>query len=311
MTSDITPRIPAEPATPYEQASADDLPEGFTRFVREVNGTLIHGVIGGSGEPLVLLHGWPQTWREWRYLLRPLAGLGYTVIAPDLRGTGGSAVTEAGYDKDNQARDMHELLQVLGLTGPVRLVGHDIGGMVAFSYARRYPEQVHRLALVDLAVPGYGLEEIMDPASGGLFHFGLFMTPEAPELLFRGNEKAFLTWWFAKMAAVPEAFPPAEIDIVAASLSRQDALRGGFAHYHRTLLQDGRDNRAWGEAGGRLTMPVLAVGAEHSVGSYLARTLKPVVPGVEEAVIAGSGHYIPDERPEALLAVLTPFLAAA
>ncbi|MFF3663841.1 alpha/beta fold hydrolase [Streptomyces olivochromogenes] len=299
-----TPQTP----TPNEPAFDHDLPEGFTQVVREVNGTLIHSVVGGEGEPVVLLHGWPQTWREWRYMLRPLADLGYTVVAPDLRGTGGSAVTETGYDKDNQARDVHELLQALALTGPVRMVGHDIGGMVAFSYARLYPEQVHKLALVDLAVPGYGLEEIMDPASGGLFHFGLFMTPEAPELLFHGNEKAFLTWWFAKMAANPKAFPPEEVDTIAASLRGPDALRGGFEHY-RTLLQDGRDNRAWGEAGGVLTMPALAVGGEYSVGSYLAQTLRPVVPDVEEAVIAGSGHYIPDELPEDLLAVLTPFLA--
>ncbi|MGX5185408.1 alpha/beta fold hydrolase [Streptomyces avermitilis] len=301
-----TPQTP----TSNEPAFDDDLPEGFTQVVREVNGTLIHSVMGGAGEPVVLLHGWPQTWREWRYMLRPLADLGYIVVAPDLRGTGGSAVTAAGYDKDNQARDVHELLQALGLTGPVRIVGHDIGGMVAFSYARLYPEQVHKLALVDLAVPGYGLEGIMDPASGGLFHFGLFMAPDAPELLFQGNERAFLTWWFAKMAANPKAFPPEEIDTITASLRRPDALRGGFGH-SRTLLQDGRDNRAWGEAGGVLTMPVLAVGGEHSVGSYLAQTLRPVVPDVAEAVIADSGHCIPDEFPEALLAVLAPLLASA
>ncbi|MGW6401301.1 alpha/beta fold hydrolase [Streptomyces sp. NPDC055134] len=294
--------------TPNEPAFSDDLPEGFTQVVQEVNGTLIHSVIGGEGEPLVLLHGWPQTWREWRFMLKPLADLGYTVVAPDLRGTGGSAITEGGYDKDNQARDVHELLQALGLTGPARMVGHDIGGMVAFSYARLYPEQVRKLALVDLAVPGYGLEQIMDPASGGLFHFGFFMTPEAPELLFQGNERAFLAWWFARMAVRQEAFPPEEIDTVAASLREPHALRGGFEHY-RTMLQDGRDNRAWGDAGHVLTMPVLAVGAEHSVGTYLARSLKPVIPGVEEAVIAGSGHYIPDEDPEALLARLVPFLA--
>ncbi|MFH8470870.1 alpha/beta fold hydrolase [Streptomyces sp. NPDC017991] len=135
-----------------------ELPQGFTRVVREVNGTLIHTVTGGAGQPVVLLHGWPQTWREWRHMLQPLADLSYTVVAPDLRGTGDSAVAEAGYDKDNQARDVHELLQVLGLTGPVRMVGHDIGGMVAFSYARLCPEQLYKLALVDLAVPGYGLE---------------------------------------------------------------------------------------------------------------------------------------------------------
>ncbi|MER7789420.1 alpha/beta hydrolase [Streptomyces sp. NPDC097640] len=276
--------------------------------MREVNGTLMHSVMGGTGRPVVLLHGWPQTWRAWRHLLRPLADLGYTVLAPDLRGTGGSAFAETGYAKDDQARDVHQLLQDLGLHGPVRMVGHDIGGMVAFSYARLYPEQVHRLALMDLAVPGYGLEEIMNPAAGGYFHFGLFMTPEAPELLFQGNEQAFLRWWFPRMTTAPGAFPPEEIDRIAASLRDPDTLRGGFEHY-RTLLGDGRANRAWGEAGGVLTMPVLAVGGEHSVGSHLADSLRSVAPRLTEAVIADSGHYIPDERPEALLTAISSFLA--
>ncbi|MFH8470869.1 alpha/beta fold hydrolase [Streptomyces sp. NPDC017991] len=142
----------------------------------------------------------------------------------------------------------------------------------------------------------------MDPASGGLF-----MTPKAPELLFRGNEQAFLQRWFARMAVNSGAFPPEEIDIIAASLRDPDALRGGFEHY-RTLLQDGQVNRAWGEAGGVLNMPVLAVGGGHSVAGYLARTLQPVVPAVQEAMIAGRGHYIADEHPEALIATLAPFM---
>ncbi|GAB7032488.1 alpha/beta hydrolase [Streptomyces sp. NPDC021749] len=276
--------------------------------MREVNGTLMHSVLGGTGPPVVLLPGWPQTWRAWRHLLRPLADLGYTVLAPDLRGTGGSAFAETGYAKDDQAHDVHQLLQDVGLHEPVRMIGHDIGGMVAFSYARLYPEQVHKLVLVDLAVPGYGLEEIMNPATGGLFHFGLFMAPEAPELLLQGNEQAFLRWWFPRMTTAPHAFPPEEIDRIAASLRDPGTLRGGFEHY-RTLLDDGRTNRAWGEGGGILPMPVLAVGGEHSVGSYLADSLRSVAPRLTEAVIADSGHYVPDERPEALFTTLSPFLA--
>lgn len=134
------------------------------------------------------------------------------------------------------------------------------------------------------------------------------MAPEAPELLLQGNERAFLNWWFGRMSATPEAFPSEEIDIITASLGTPEALRGGFGHY-RTMLEDGRTNRAWRDEGGVLQMPVLAIGGEHSVGPYLARSLTSVAPDLTEAVIDGSGHYIPEERSEALLAVLSPFLA--
>ncbi|MFJ8186558.1 alpha/beta fold hydrolase [Streptomyces sp. NPDC096105] len=260
------------------------------------------------GEPVLLLHGWPQTWRSWRHLMRPLADQGYTVIAPDLRGTGDSAHAEGGYSKDNQAKDMRQLLAALGVTGPVRLVGHDIGGMVAFSYARLFPQEVRRLALVELAVPGFGLERAMNPAGGGSFHFGLFMTNEVPELLFEGSERPFFQWWFPRLSAAEGVFTPEEIDAVTASYRGRQALRAGFGHY-RTLLEDGRTNSAWADAGGRLDMPLLAVGGEHNVGTGLADGLRHIAPHVRPSVIEGSGHFPPEERPAALLEELTAFLA--
>ncbi|MFE6331980.1 alpha/beta fold hydrolase [Streptomyces sp. NPDC057798] len=284
-----------------------DLPEGFTGRHITVNGTDLHTVAGGAGEPVLLLHGWPQTWRAWRHLMRPLADQGYTVIVPDLRGTGHSAHADGGYSKDNQAEDMRQLLTALDVAGPVRLVGHDIGGMVAFSFARLFPEQVRSLALIELAVPGFGLERAMDPAGGGSFHFGLFMTPEVPELLLEGSERAFFQWWFPRLSATPGVFTPEEIDAVTATYRGRQALRAGFAHY-RTLLEDGRTNRAWADAGGHLGMPLLAVGGEHNVGTRLADGLRPVAPHVRTAVIEGSGHFPPEERPQALLEELTEFL---
>jgi pimeloyl-ACP methyl ester carboxylesterase len=285
-----------------------ELPEGFTRHQVTVNGTGLHAVTGGAGEPVLLLHGWPQTWRAWRHLMRPLADQGYTVIVPDLRGTGHSARAESGYTKDNQAEDMRQLLVRLGVGGPVRLIGHDIGGMVAFSYARLYPEQVHRLALIDLLVPGFGLEKAMDPATGGSFHFGLFMAREVPELLFQSNERAFFHWWFPRLSATPGVFTPEEIDATTASYRGHDALRSGFEHY-RTLREDAETNRAWADSGHRLGVPLLAVGGQHNAGARLAGSLRPVAPDLRAAVIEGSGHFVPDERPDALLDVLTPFLA--
>ncbi|WP_433432676.1 alpha/beta fold hydrolase [Nonomuraea sp. CA-141351] len=202
---------------------------------------------------------------------------------------------------------MRALLHRLGITGKVRLVGHDIGGMVAFAYARRHPQEVARLALVELALPGLGLERAMNPATGGSFHFGLFMTSEVPELLLGGTEHAFLTWWFNRLAHVTAAFPPEEITAITASYTGREALRASFGHY-RTLLQDGRVNQAWAEGGAGLPMPVLAVGGEHNAGNRLAEALRPIAPHLSAAAIKDSGHFVPDERPEDFAQQLIAFL---
>jgi pimeloyl-ACP methyl ester carboxylesterase len=293
---------------------ADMLPVGFARRSAEVNGTQLVYTIGGQGPPVLLLHGWPQTSWAWRDVLQPLAALGYTVIAPDLRGLGRSAHAEGGYEKDNQAEDMRELLLGLGLGPQVRVVGHDIGGMVAFSYARLHPTEVERLVLIELAVPGFGLEQAMDVAKGGRWHFGLFMTPEVPELLFEGHERVFFEWWFSHMSRSPTAptsdhspFTPDVIDVITQAYTGREALSSGFEHY-RTLLADGKVNRAWADAGGRLDMPVLAIGGAFAVRSALADGVRPAAPNLEAAVIEGSGHFVAEERPDELMERLSVFL---
>lgn len=185
------------------QPGGETVPPGFHRHSAEVNGTTLSYLIGGAGPPLLLLHGWPQTCLAWRDVLAPLAAAGYTVIAPDIRGTGQSGRASAGYDKDNQAEDMRALLRHVGVGPRVRVVGHDLGGMIAFSYARGYPGEVVNLTLIELAVPGFGLEDAMDVAHGGRWHFGLFMTREYPDMLLDGHEDAFFTRWFAALAGRP------------------------------------------------------------------------------------------------------------
>ncbi|MEV0276946.1 alpha/beta hydrolase [Streptomyces sp. NPDC050610] len=285
----------------------DTLPPGFTRREARVNGTTLSYLIGGDGAPLVLLHGWPQTALAWRHVLAPLARLGFTVVAPDLRGLGRSARARSGYEKDTQADDLRRLLESLRLSRDVRLVGHDIGGMVAFSYARRFPGVVERLVLAELAVPGLGLEQAMDVAAGGRWHFGLFMAPEVPELLFSGHEHAFFTWWFAHLAGTPGAIGTADVAAVTRAYSGAESLRCGFEHY-RTLLADGQVNRTWYEEGGRLTMPVLALGGELGAGTRLADALRPAVPGVIAGVVPRSGHFVAEEDPGSFLEILVPFL---
>ncbi|WP_033296220.1 alpha/beta fold hydrolase [Amycolatopsis jejuensis] len=285
----------------------ETLPEGFARRSAEVNGTTLSYLAGGEGDPLVLLHGWPQTARAWLRVLEPLAREGFSVVAPDLRGLGESARARSGYDKDNQAEDVYALLGSLGLDHRVHIVGHDIGAMVAFAYARRHPESVERLVLADVAIPGLGLERAMDVANGGRWHFGLFMTPEMPELLFAGHEHEFFRKWFSDLSATPGAIDEETIAEIARSYSGVESLRAGFEHY-RTLLADGEVNRTWFENGGRLTMPVLAIGGEHGAGTRLAAGVRPAVPGVVPAVVAGSGHFVAEEDPAEFLSILVPFL---
>lgn len=147
---------------------------GFTHRYAEVNGVRLHYVIGGSGPAVLLIHGWPFTWVEWRAVMPLLAGAGFTVIAPDLRGSGDSGRPAGRYTKREEAEDLHQLVAggEFGEFGEVSVVGTDFGTMVAHAYAAAYPDEVARLVLSEAFLPGFGLEDHMNPATGGSWHFG-------------------------------------------------------------------------------------------------------------------------------------------
>jgi len=270
----------------------------------DVNGTRLCYIRGGSGDPIVLLHGWPQTWWSWRHVLPALGARGRTVIAPDLRGLGGSAKSVDGYEKANQAEDIRALVRALGFDR-VDLVGHDIGGMVAYAYACAHTDEVRRLALVDLLLPALGLEPFMDPAHGGSFHFGFFMVPGLAEMLIEGREDAFFAWWFLHMLGRPDAMTPNEIEHYARIYSGREALAAGFAHY-RTLLADIEHDRPFASI--PLPMPVLTIAGGESVGEKLAVGLRPAAGNLRSVVLPGCGHFVSEERPHELAALLVEFL---
>ncbi|MEE4596669.1 alpha/beta hydrolase [Streptomyces sp. DSM 41524] len=279
------------------------LPEGFKIQRIATNGTTLSVAVGGSGPVLVLLHGWPQTSRAWARVMPALAAT-HTVVVPDLRGTGASDRPEDGYTKVNQARDMRGTLAALGLSGPVSVAGHDIGSMVALGWAAAHPEDVSHLILVDSILPGFGLEEAMNVAEGGMWHFGFFMTPHVPEMLFDGHELEFFTATFTAMSN-PGTFSPEDLSAYAEEYAGRERLRGGFEHY-RTLLEDGRENRAL-LAGRKLLMPVLAIGTTHS-GTATADALLPVADNVHSAV-ARTGHFVAEEDPDWFTKTVTEFIA--
>ena len=266
---------------------------GFRHAYADVNGTRLHYVIGGNGPAVVLLHGWPYTWAVWRKLLPLLAEAGYTAIAPDLRGLGDSSKTEDGYAKTNVARDVYELVQQLGHS-EINLLGMDLGAMVAYAYAASYPTQVRRLVLAESLLPGFGLEELMNPATGGFWHFGFHMQVEVATMLTAGKEAAYLLPTLTVMSTTADAAAVAE-KLFLPYYAAPGGMRAGFRHYE-PLVTDGQENRARFTA--KLPMPVLVLNGEHGLPQApLLAGSNQVAATVTADLVPASGHTFAQDNP--------------
>ena len=288
----VDPIAPAQP------------PEGFQSAFATVNGVRLHYVSGGSGDLVVLLHGWPQTWYEWHRIMPDLAAQ-YTVVAPDLRGGGDSdkpVPDEAGYSKRLLAQDIHALVTELGFDRAI-IVGHDIGMMVAYAYAAQYPDEVRGLVMMDAPLPGVEpvwSEILKNPLS---WHFGFHAEVELASSLVAGQEREYLTAFYAKFGNI-DAFTDDEINEYVRVYSDPDAMRGGFEWY-RGFAIDEVDNATF--AATKLAMPVLAVGGEFSSGPFMEAIATAVADNSRSVSIAGSGHWITEEQPQALAEELMTF----
>ncbi|HEX2542080.1 MAG TPA: alpha/beta fold hydrolase [Caldimonas sp.] len=268
-----------------------------------LDGVELHYAAIGDGEPVVLVHGWPSTWYEWRHVM-PLLAAHHRVIAPDLRGLGDSSRPTEGYDKKTLAADLWQLLGERLALRPWHLVGHDWGGPVAFALAAAHPEAIATLSIVDVTLPGIG----PDISQGGKrWHHAFHMTPDLPEALVRGRERAYLGWFYEAFSWRRGAFAPADLDEYLRTYTEPGALEAGFALY-RNIPRDASDNRALVDAGLRLTMPVLAVGGGRAEargrGSEPEQSLALVADDVIGAVVPDCGHFVPEERPAELAALL-------
>ena len=264
--------------------------------------------VGQGGMPVVLLHGWPQTSFAWRRVA-PLLGQAFDVVAPDLPGFGHSSKPVDGFDKKTVARRLRDLVTALGLPR-IALVGHDLGGHVAYAYAAQWPEEVSHLVFIESSLPGFGQEEAMDVAKGGSWHFGFNMAGDISEELVRGREHLFVDHFMRRETVGlfdPDAVSDDDIGHYARALARPGSLRSSSGYY-RTLPLDRGDNLAWGRT--PLAMPVLAVGAAGGYGAASARTIRPVANDVREVLIERCGHYPAEERPTELAAAIRDFLVS-
>ncbi len=278
--------------------------ETFSHHTAQANSVKLHYVIGGKGDAVVLLHGYPETWYSWRKIMPALAAANHTVIAVDLRGLGESEITPSGYDKRTVAEDVHQLLEGLNIRKFI-LVSHDWGGSVAYSLANAYPDTVSKLVVIESNIAGFGMEKSMNVAEGGSWHFGFFMS-EFAEKLTEGREREFLTDFAFKGKLVfdKNAFSQADIDEYIRHYTKPGGMTAGF-NYYRTALDDAKYNQAHFK--GKLQMPVLAIGGEKSLGEGVAASLKLVAENVESTIIKDSGHFIAEEQPEELTKKLLTF----
>lgn len=280
------------PVAPAAGSDVRDL-DGFKHHYAEVNGTRIHYVMGGTGPAVVLLHGWPYTWAEWRNLMPLLAAGGFTVIAPDLRGLGDSARTEGGYAKSNVATDVRQIVQSLGIEN-IDLVGNDIGTMVAYAYAAAHPEEIRHLVLAESLLPGFGLEDLMNPATGGYWHFGFHLQVELATMLTAGKEAAYLLPTMRMMSAAPDAGEVAE-RVFLPYYAAPGGMRAGFQHYG-TLLDDGRENRAAFHS--KLTVPVLVLNGSRGIPQMQTLgSVRQVAENVLSDLIPDCGHTFGHDNP--------------
>lgn len=266
----------------------------------------LHYIVAGSGEPVVLLHGFAESSREWEGVMARLAPH-HRVVAPDLRGMGDSTRPLAGYDVASVAADVAALIQALGLERP-RVVGHDLGGPVAYMLAAEPALGIRQLAFLE--APLYGVEvEGLAEVMKRLWHMSLFQVPDLPEFLIQGREETFLEY-FMKMAAYNQgAITPELVAGYARAMRLPGALRASLAYYRSIPASAAQVTEV--RRRGRLAMPVLALGGEASLGDLPLRFMREVADDVRGGTVPRCGHWVAEEQPDELAGRLTAFFAEA
>lgn len=293
------------PSLARDTASAPELlPAGFASATARANGTSLHYVTGGQGPDLILIHGFPENWSAYAEIMPRLA-VRFRVVAVDLRGIGGSTPTERGYDAATMAEDVHQLARALELNRPY-VVGHDIGGRVTYAMARLHPDAMRGAMILDVPIAG------IDPwdevkANPALWHFGFYSAPGLAEKLLAGREALYFDYFLRTAVADPNSISDDDVQRYA----RAYALPGRMAAAMEMYRASAEDERFGREQRGALDVPIALVGGA-APNKGFGTLLPAIAQGLRGAgaravttdVIAGSGHYVVDEKPAEVVALI-------
>jgi pimeloyl-ACP methyl ester carboxylesterase len=285
---------------------------GAEHHIAKVGDVRFHYVTAGTGDPVLLLPGWPESWIAWRKVLPLLVSAGRRVVILDPRGFGESDKPAAGYDLDTAARDLHSFLQATNLTpaGGIDIIAHDVGTWIAHAHAANYPADVKRLVLTESNIPG------VTAFAGGLpteaanlksWQFAFNRLNDLPEILTQGRERTYLAWIFATKSTRHYAIDSAALEEYTRQYSEPGAMRAGFAWYRENFSAEGLA-QAKTRAAKRLTMPVLALGGSDGVGDALRATVATIGDRVQGGPIGPDcGHFLPEECPDEMTEAVLKF----
>jgi pimeloyl-ACP methyl ester carboxylesterase len=308
-------------ATSALAQSAGEVP--IEHHIAKIDGTRFHYVTAGTGDPVLLIPGWPESWIAWRKVVPLLVSAGRSVVVLDPRGFGESDKPAGGYDLDTAARDLHGFLAATNLAtaGGIDIIAHDVGTWIAHAHAANYPADVRRLVLTGSNIPG------VTTFAGGIpsetvnlksWQFAFNRLNDLPEMLVQGRERAYLAWIFATKSTRSYAIDSAALDEYTRQYSAPGAMRAGFAWYRENFGAEGLA-QAKARAVKRLTMPVLALGGSDGVGDALRATVATLGDRVQGGSIAGRprpgagsadtgcGHFLPEECPDELTEAVLKF----
>ena len=283
------------------KASAGAQDETIVSRTAEIDGAKLHYMRAGHGTPLILLHGYAETSLMWKPII-PVLAQRFTVIAPDLPGIGDSDIPADGLDMKNAAVRIHDLAKSLGVQ-KAEVVGHDIGLMVAYAYAAQFPTEVTKLVLMDAFLPGVeGWEAVYN--NPAIWHFR-FNGP-TPETLVQGRERTYFDYFWNDFAAdKTHSIPEADRKAYAAAYARPGRMHAGWA-YFVSFLQAAKDFAQLSQT--RLTMPVLTIGGDKSLGEALGQQAKLVATDATVVVLKNTGHWVLEEQPKETTEALLKFL---
>ena len=296
-----------------QSATFDD----FSSEKVETNGIDLHVRKGGEGPAIVLMHGWVGSAHSWRHVAPRLVDTGYTVIAPDMRGYGDSdkptsmpdaqGNSRGGYDARNEALDIAGVLDHYGIDR-AHVVGHDMGAPVALLFAADFSDRTLSLGYVDEPLIGYNerpMTAFSEENHGGYWQFGLNWTPGLPEILYSGNEEAFLSFIFDAMTVSDGVMTDADVAAHARGMKQENGIDGSVGWY-RAVARTGAQVREVVEAGALRDMPVLAIAGEAGI-TVVPEQMEQVSDRVTGHVIAGSGHLVAEEQPDAMAEAMIAF----